>query len=103
VKNSVRPQEGHCEKKCEIQGGSQEMDVMVGSNFLITTIQVNLSCLFHVSLPNLPKLLLLKKIPISSNSWLSLWIFHLFFTMAFLEPHTFFIAGLFWIRFYFFL
>jgi len=23
------PQEGHCEKKCEIQGGSQEMAVMV--------------------------------------------------------------------------
>jgi len=24
------PQEGHCEKRCEIQGGSQEMAVMVG-------------------------------------------------------------------------
>jgi len=24
------PQEDHCEKKCEIQGGSQEMAVMVG-------------------------------------------------------------------------
>jgi len=23
-------QEGHCEKKCEIQGGGQEMVVMVG-------------------------------------------------------------------------
>jgi len=24
------PQEGHCEKRCEIQGGSQEMAVLVG-------------------------------------------------------------------------
>jgi len=24
------PQEGHCEKRCEIQGGGQEMAVMVG-------------------------------------------------------------------------
>jgi len=24
------PQEGHCEKRCEIQSGSQEMAVMVG-------------------------------------------------------------------------
>jgi len=29
---------GHCEKRCEIQGGGQEMVVMV----LIMTIQVNL-------------------------------------------------------------
>jgi len=29
-KNSVWPQEGHCEKRCEIQGGGQEMAVMVG-------------------------------------------------------------------------
>jgi len=27
---SVRPQKGHCEKRCEIQGGGQEMAVMVG-------------------------------------------------------------------------
>jgi len=30
VKKSVRPQKGHSEKKCEIQGGGQEMAVMVG-------------------------------------------------------------------------
>jgi len=32
VKTSVRPQKGHCEKRCEleIQGGGQEMAVMVG-------------------------------------------------------------------------
>jgi len=24
-KRSVRPQKGHCEKRCEIQGGGQEM------------------------------------------------------------------------------
>jgi len=28
-KKSVRPQKGHCEKRCEIQGGGQEMAVMV--------------------------------------------------------------------------
>jgi len=27
---SVQPQKGHCEKRCETQGGSQEMAVMVG-------------------------------------------------------------------------
>jgi len=30
VKKSLRPQKGHCEKRCEIQGGGQEMAVMVG-------------------------------------------------------------------------
>jgi len=30
VKKVRSPQEGHCEKRCEIQGGSQEMAVMVG-------------------------------------------------------------------------
>jgi len=29
-KKSVQPQEGHCEKRCEIQGGSQEVAVIVG-------------------------------------------------------------------------
>jgi len=29
-KKSVWPQKCNCEKSCEIQGGSQEMDVMVG-------------------------------------------------------------------------
>jgi len=29
-KKSVQPQEGHCEKRYEIQGGGQEMAVMVG-------------------------------------------------------------------------
>jgi len=29
-KKSVRPQKGHSEKRCEIQGGGQEMAVMVG-------------------------------------------------------------------------
>jgi len=26
----MRPQKGHCEKRCEIQGGGKEMAVMVG-------------------------------------------------------------------------
>jgi len=29
-KKSVRPQKGYCEKRLEIQGGGQEMAVMVG-------------------------------------------------------------------------
>jgi len=29
VKKVCNPQEGHCEKRCEIQDGSQEMAVMV--------------------------------------------------------------------------
>jgi len=42
-KKSVQPQEGHCEKRCEIQGGSKEMAVMVQIvKFLMRTIQVNL-------------------------------------------------------------
>ena len=36
----MRPQKGQGEKRCEIQGGSQEMAVM--EKILITTIQVNL-------------------------------------------------------------
>ena len=38
------PQKGYGEKRCEIQGGGQEMAVMVYSlmvKILITTIQVN--------------------------------------------------------------
>jgi len=30
VKKSVQPQKGHSEKRCGIQGGGQEMAVMVG-------------------------------------------------------------------------
>jgi len=30
VKKVSSPEEGHCEKICEIQGGGQEMAVMVG-------------------------------------------------------------------------
>jgi len=30
VKKSVRPQKGHCKKRCKIQGGGQEIAVMVG-------------------------------------------------------------------------
>jgi len=29
VKKVCSPQEGHCKKRCEIQGGGQEMAVMV--------------------------------------------------------------------------
>ena len=40
VKKECGPQKGYGEKRCEIQGGSQEMAVMV--KILIMTIQVNL-------------------------------------------------------------
>ena len=30
VKKQCGPQKGYCEKRCEIQGGGQEMAVMVG-------------------------------------------------------------------------
>jgi len=30
VKKILRPQKGHCGQRCGIQGGSQEMAVMVG-------------------------------------------------------------------------
>ena len=39
VKKVCGPQKGYGEKRCEIQGGGQEMAVMV--KILITTIQVN--------------------------------------------------------------
>jgi len=38
-------QEGHCEKRCKIQGGIQEMATIAK-----ILIQVNLFCLLHVSL-----------------------------------------------------
>ena len=60
----VRPLKSQGEKRCEIQGGSQEMAVMVGywQNILVMTIQVNLCCLLQVSLGsalNSPELSLL--------------------------------------------
>jgi len=48
ISPSVQPQEGHCEKRCEIQGGGQEMAVI--AKFLIPTYQVNLYCLLYISL-----------------------------------------------------
>ena len=39
VKKECGPEKGYGEKRCEIQGGGQEMAVMV--KILITTIQVN--------------------------------------------------------------
>jgi len=42
-----------CEKRCEVQGGNQEMAVMHGrltAKILIITIQVNLCCILQVLL-----------------------------------------------------
>ena len=50
VKKECGPQKGQDEKRCEIQGGGQEMDGCDGrlmAKILITTIQVNLRCLLH--------------------------------------------------------
>jgi len=47
VKQVCSPQEGHREK---IQGGGQELDGRLMAKNLITTIQVNLCCLLHISL-----------------------------------------------------
>ena len=49
------------EKRCEIQGGGQEMAVM--AKILMLTIQVNLCCFLRDSAPNSPELSLLKVLP----------------------------------------
>jgi len=56
--------------------------------------------------PNSPELSLLKILPLAYHqaiSWLPPWISHFFSQWLSWEPHTFFTAGLFWIRFHFFL
>jgi len=103
----VQPQKGHSEKRCEIQGGGQEMAVIVGYNGkifnnnnsgeivlpspLFTRIwhQIHLNCRyknFAISLPSQPFL----------GRHLG---FHIFFHYGLFGPHSFFIAGLFWITF----
>jgi len=104
----VWPQKDHCEKRCEIQGGSQEMAVMVDKwqNFLITTIKVNLCCLLHISLGFGTKFtLLLKNFPLAyhhSHFLATTLDFTSFFTMAFLGPHPFLQLGCFKLDFTFF-
>ena len=78
------PQKGYGEKRCEIQGGGQEMAVMV-----ITTIQVN----FCAASQNLPKLSLLKFLPLTyhhSHFLAATLDFTSFFTIAFLRAAHFF-------------
>jgi len=82
-KKSVHPQKGHSEKRCEIQGDGRLM-----AKFLITTIQVNLCCLIHVSPPNSPELSLLKILPSALGCHIG---FHIFF-------HN----GLFWAAHFFY-
>ena len=68
---------------------------------LITTIQVN----FCAASQNLPKLSLLKFLPLTyhhSHFLAATLDFTSFFTMAFLRAAHFFTAWLFWIRFLFF-
>ena len=69
---------------------------------LIMTIQVN----FVKQHKNSPELSLLKFLPLTyhhSHFLAATLDFTSFFTIAFLGPHTFFTAWLFWIRFHFFL
>ena len=95
-----RPQKSRVKKRCEIQGGSQEMAVMVENFLLIMTIQMNLS--FQSSAPNTPELSLLKLLSITAISWSPPWISHLFHP-GLLGPHPFFTAWVFWYRHHFIL
>ena len=81
------PQKGYGEKICEIQGGGQEIAVMV--KILITTIQVN----FCATSQNLPELSLLKFLPLTYHHsyFLAATLdFISFFTIAFLRAAHFF-------------
>jgi len=91
-------------KKCEIQGGSQEMAVMVHvyrliAKILIMAIQVNLCCLLHILLRfvtdiNLPELSLIKFLLLAyhySHFLAATLDFTSFFTMAFLGAAHFFL------------
>jgi len=81
-------QEGHCEKRCEIQGGGQGMAVTIGKRkFLIMTIQGNLCCLLHDSLGFGTKFTLIVG-------------FHIFFHNDLLGGRTLFLQlGCVWIRY----
>ena len=86
------PQKGYGEKRCEIQGGGQEMAVMVGRlmvKSLIMTIQVN----FVKRHKNSPELSLLKFLPLiyhHSHFLAATLDFTSFFTIAFLRAAHFF-------------
>jgi len=93
------PQEGHCEKRCEIQVGGQEMAVMVGYNS--KNFNNNNSAEFVLASPHFTtirhhKLSLLNFLLLvyhHSHFLLTTLDFISLFTMASL--HTFFTAGLF--------
>jgi len=100
VKKVCSPEEVHCEKRCEIQGGSQilgygntnspELSLL---NFLPLAYHHS-----HFLAPNSPELLLLNFLPLAYHqaiSWLPPWISHLFSQWPFSGPHFFFKAELF--------
>jgi len=97
----VWPQEGHCEKRCEIQDSGQEMAVMVGySKSFNTTIwcQFLVKCEEgNTSLPELSllKVLLLTYIPSQPFLGRHLGISHLFSQWPSWGCTLFFTAGLF--------
>jgi len=97
----VAPHKRQGEKRCEIQGGGQEMAIMMVGQLFHKTIQVNLCCLLYISLGLLSHL---NFFPIVVISWLPnftsfhpgflwgrklvqlswFWIrYHLFFAIAF--------------------
>jgi len=102
------PQEDHCKKRCESKVAAKKwLDGRLWQKLLIMTIQVNLCCLLCIPLGFGTKfiwIVVIKIFVISLQPFLGRYLgFHIFFAMAFLQATHFFIAGLFWIRFHFFL
>ena len=90
VKKGCGPQKGYGEKRCEIQGGGQEMAVMVvnGKNFNNDNSGEFLCRL--VLAQNSPELLLLKFLP--SQPFLGRHLgFHIFFHHSFIEGRILFL------------
>jgi len=77
------PEEGHCEKRCEIQDGGQEMAVMIG-----TTIQENL-------VPNPMENATQNSLELSSLKLLPLAYHHSHFLATMLDFTSFFTMALF--------
>jgi len=52
LRKACGPQEGYFQKRCEIQGGGQEMGAIMHRQMakISITFQVNLCCLLHISL-----------------------------------------------------
>ena len=101
-KNSVRPPRMMWNLKWHPRNGCKGR---LKAKFLITTIQLNLCCLLHISLRFGTKftwIVIIRILPLAYHhitiiSWPPLWILHLFSQQHSCEPHTVFTTGLFWI------